>query len=178
MYRICDTLSFSVSDSWSFALLFTAMLLCCACLLMCFGLCDINSELLEFGISIACDAELICQLKCGFNMVFAWQVELWRVNYYAYATVEWRTQWKVKHWMVEFRNVNSTSMSKGCGHSWKDVGTLGIHLPSSSHLCCLQHNSCPKIWNLLSCIHVFGEQHHTSCFQDPKLDGNLDHFKG
>jgi hypothetical protein len=25
---------------------------------------------------------------------------------------------------------------------------------------------------------VFGEQHHTNCFQDPKLDGNLDHFKG
>ncbi len=58
-----------------FALLFTAMLLCCACLLMCL-VCDINSELLKFGISIVCDAEFICQLKSGFNMIFAGQVEL------------------------------------------------------------------------------------------------------
>jgi len=42
---------------------------------MCFW-CDINSELLKFGVSIACDAELICQLKSGFNTNFAGPVEL------------------------------------------------------------------------------------------------------
>lgn len=134
-------------------------------------MCGINSELLKFGISIACDAELNWQLKCGFNVMYAGQVELWRVNYYAYPTAEWRSEWKIKHWMVELRNVKSTFMSKGCGRSWHTFAFLFPSLLLAAQFLC-------QNLNLLSCIHVFGEQHHTNCFQDPKLDGNLDHFKG